>query len=110
MGYAKTALIIGVLASAGCAVKKDWVVSGGSRADATIKLSYEYSAFVVPQVDEAQAIERASERCKLWGYERAEPFGAVTRTCSAPGFSGGCNRWLVTKEYQCVGQGDGASD
>ena len=34
---------------AGCATAKNWSATGGSRADATVKLSYEYWAFEKPQ-------------------------------------------------------------
>ena len=33
---------------AGCAVNKDWVAAGGSRADGTVKLAYEYGEFQKP--------------------------------------------------------------
>lgn len=46
-------LITGLLISAfltGCAAPKNWAATGGSRADGTIKLSYEYGMFENPQV------------------------------------------------------------
>jgi len=70
-------LMLVVLAAGGCAVKKDWVSTGGSRADGTVKLSYEYGALEVPQLDEQQAIRLAIQRCQAWGYDRAEAFGGI---------------------------------
>ena len=90
---------------AGCATAKNWSATGGSRADATVKLSYEYGAFEKPQTNEMEALNLAISRCKTWGYTGAEAFGGVTQQCNAPGGMGGCNRWLVTKEYQCTGTG-----
>jgi len=97
--------VLGVFLVSGCAVQKDWVATGGSRADATVRLSYEYGAFESPQVSDAQADMLAAQRCKTWGYEGAEPFGGITQVCNLPDGLGGCNRWLVTKEFQCMGTG-----
>ena len=93
------------IALAGCATTKNWSATGGSRADATVKLSYEYGAFERPQVNEMEALNLATSRCKTWGYTGAEAFGGSTQVCNMPGGMGGCNRWLVTKEYQCTGTG-----
>jgi outer membrane lipoprotein SlyB len=99
-------LIIGLAISlSGCATTKNWSATGGSRADATVKLSYEYGAYETPQTNEIEALNLASSRCKTWGYTGAEAFGGVTQQCNAPGGLGGCARWLVTKEYQCTGTG-----
>ncbi len=92
--------------SGGCAVKKDWVATGGSRAGGTIKLSYEHGELESPQLDEQQAIRLAVQRCQAWGYDRAEAFGGTIKSCNSFAVydgSGGCSRWLVTKEYQCIG-------
>lgn len=86
----------------GCAAQKTMVPTGGSRADGTVKLSYEYGMFEAPKVDMAQGTVAANKRCGSWGYTGAEPFGGETRTCNSYG-GGGCNRWLVTVEFQCTG-------
>ena len=91
-----------ILSMMGCATTKDWVATGGSRADGTIKLSYEYGSFESPQLNEQQAVETAKKRCKAWGYGNAEAFGGVVKNCQAPSSMGGCDQWLVTKEYQCL--------
>lgn len=104
----KKALIMlaAVVLLAGCATQKEWSATGGSRADATVKLSYEYGEFEIPQLDEAQAQVLAEARCKTWGYTGAEAFGGVTRQCNGPGGFAACGRYLVTKEFQCTGRGD----
>jgi hypothetical protein len=99
--------ITAVLALAGCAANKNWSATGGSRADATVRLSYEYGAFEVPKVNEMEAQNLAAARCKTWGYTGAEAFGGQTQQCSMPGGMGGCSRFQVTKEYQCTGNGGG---
>ena len=41
-------LLVAVAAAvlvSGCATTKNWSATGGSRADATVRLSYEYGAF-----------------------------------------------------------------
>ena len=90
----------------GCATTKNWSATGGSRADATVRLSYEYGAFEKPQTSEMEAVNLATARCKTWGYTGAEAFGGVTRQCNMPGGMGGCNGWRVTKEFQCTGMGN----
>jgi len=85
----------------GCAIKKDWVATGGSRSDGTVKLSFEYKQFQQPVLDENQGQDVAGRRCRAWGYSRAEAFGGVISQCQFVG-AYGCSRWFVTKEYQCI--------
>lgn len=100
------AVATAALALSGCATSKSWSATGGSRADATVRLSYEYGAFEKPQTSEVEALNLAVSRCKTWGYTGAEAFGGVTQQCNMPGGMGGCQRWLVTKEFQCTGMGN----
>lgn len=87
----------------GCATRKDWTATGGSRSDGVIRLSYELGEFEKPQLSEQQAINLARQRCKAWGYSGTEAFGGLTRQCSQSGGFSGCTLWMVTKEYQCTG-------
>jgi hypothetical protein len=96
------AAILATVALAGCAVQTQMVPTGGSRADGTVKLSYDFGAFQVPKVDEAQGLAAATGRCKAWGYTGAEAFGGGTRTCTNASM-GSCNAFRVTVEYQCTG-------
>lgn len=97
---------LAALTLSGCATVKTWSATGGSRADATVRLSYEYGQFEQPQTNETEALNLAIARCKTWGYTGAEAFGGVTQQCNMPGGMGGCARFLVTKEYQCTGTGN----
>jgi len=94
-------LLVGVLS--GCAVNKEWIPTGGSRSDGTVRLAYEYGEFQVPKLSADQAMETARQRCAAWGYTGAEPFGGTVRTCSQ-GNAYGCNVFRVTAEFQCTGQ------
>jgi len=94
--------ILITLGISGCAAQKDWAATGGSRADGTIKLSYEYGMFENPQVSDQQGISIAKNRCSSWGYKDAEAFGGISKTCTQM-TSSGCSTWFVTKEYQCLG-------
>jgi len=85
-----------------CAAQKQMTPTGGSRADGTVKLTYEYGKFEQPQVDKAQGLRAAKAKCAAWGYSSAEPFGGSTKICTAPS-NNGCNAWQVTTEYQCIG-------
>jgi hypothetical protein len=96
-------LLVAALSVAGCATAKEWVATGGSRADGVVKLSYQYGLFERPQVSAQQGLELAKSRCTAWGYSGAEAFGGVIRVCNNYG-SSGCISWLVTAEYQCLGR------
>lgn len=98
----KAALILAVLLC-GCAVQKEWVPTGGSRADATVKMSFEYGGFEVPKVDNERADATARQKCAAWGYTDAQRFEGVERTCLASN-QYGCTYFRVTATYQCTGQ------
>lgn len=86
----------------GCAAPKNWSADGGSRADGTVRLAYEWGGFEVPKVDENQAIEVATQRCTAWGYTGAEAFGEGRGQCiSRDAF--GCASWRRVREFQCLG-------
>jgi len=91
-----------VLCSCAKTVNIAMVPTGGSRADGTVTLSYEYGANEKPQINMEQARASARERCKAWGYRDAQPFGGETRQCQAPS-QYGCLRWFVSSTWQCLG-------
>lgn len=92
-----------IIALSACAVQKTLVPTGGSKADGTVELSYEFGEFEKPQVDRAQGVHAAQQRCAAWGYEGAEPFGGQKSQCQQLGGMSGCMRTLVTVQYQCTG-------
>jgi hypothetical protein len=96
-----TSLILSISFLQGCAVQKELVPTGGSRADGIVKLSYEYGLFEAPQLNAQQGVNAAKQRCSSWGYKNAEAFGGSTKSCIMP-TNNGCNRWLVSIEYQCT--------
>ena len=96
-----TSLILSISFLQGCAVQKELVPTGGSRADGIVKLSYEYGLFEAPQLNAQQGVNAAKQRCSSWGYKNAEAFGGSTKSCIIP-TNNGCNRWLVSIEYQCT--------
>jgi hypothetical protein len=101
---------LALVASLGCArqVPKDWYAIGGSRADATVKLGFNYNPNTEkPDVSRQQADIIAETKCKTWGYTGAEPFGSVMQRCSNMSYSMYgpiCYQMEVTTEYQCTGQ------
>jgi len=99
------ALLLIAVGLTGCATQKEWVATGGSRADGTVRLSYDYGAFEVPQVDNQQGLDIARSRCIAWRYQDAEAFGGERRACNNM-TSSGCMGWIITREYQCLGKGD----
>lgn len=101
---AKYVLVI-LLAITGCAAQKELIPVGGSRADGTVQLAFEYGLFEVPKVDPQQGVNTATRRCSAWGYTGAEVFGGIMTACIQPSRNG-CVRWRATAEYQCIGTGD----
>jgi hypothetical protein len=95
--------LVSIAYLSGCAVQEQWAATGGSRADGTVQLAYEYGEFQEPEVDNAQGADLAATRCAVWGYTGSEEFGGVMRKCQAFGGYGNCLNWLVTKNYQCTG-------
>jgi hypothetical protein len=95
-------LVASTLLLSGCAVQKQLVPTGGSKADGTVKMSYSFGMFESPKVNVQQGAQAAAQRCAAWGYSGAEPFGGSTSVCSQPS-SSGCMETMVTMEYQCTG-------
>lgn len=75
-----------MLQVSGCATKKDWLVTGGSRADGVVRLSYESyesNEFQRPKVSKEQADQLATQKCQAWGYKGAESFGSQSVQCQS---------------------------
>src|SRR5271154_4429873 len=87
----------------GCATTEEFVATGGSRADGTVNLEYEYGMFQSPREDSDQGVTLAASTCAGWGYSGSQPFGGETQQCEAVNGYGNCVRWLVTRRYQCLG-------
>jgi len=109
MNLCKIAAIAAAIALSGCAVQKALTPTGGSRSDGVVRLSYTVSLFEKPVVDYEQGRTLARQRCAAWGYSDAEPFGGETQQCQQFNNYGNCVQALVTVEYQCTGQPDGAA-
>jgi hypothetical protein len=91
-----------LLGPLGCTTVKIPQPTGGSRADGTVQLAYEYGGFERPQVDWETANQIAADRCRAWGYSGAESFGGGVSQCTAYN-AYGCIRRFVTITYQCTG-------
>lgn len=99
----KLILIAAALFVSGCEKPVNLTPTGGSRADGTVSLSFEYGAFEKPVVDREAAQASASRACSGWGYTGSQPFGGATQKCQAFNGYGACMRYLVTVTYQCTG-------
>lgn len=84
-----------------CATPKEWNAIGGSRSDGVVKLGFEYRFGEAPVTDKQQGLDLAKKKCLAWGFKDAEAFGAFTEKCT--GNPNDCSNWLITKEYQCLG-------
>lgn len=106
MGKQIFSLLALILILNGCATVKTMQATGGSKADATIELSCQYTALEKPKVDWRQARRTATSKCQAWGYSAAEPFGSTMSQCTAYNGYGNCMKWLATAKYQCTNSGD----
>ena len=105
----KLALVITVVIIAGCSTVTRMAPTSGSRSDGIVKLSFEYGELDRIEINEADALRSARQRCAVWGYTDADPFEGFTRQCQRlGGLFGGCSHWFVTKEYQCTMGGQAA--
>lgn len=91
-----------LLLSAGCAVEKQLVPSGGSRSDGVVNLSFDHGALVSPKVDTQLSLSTATKTCVAWGYTSAQRFGEPTQRCVRFFDDGGCITYRVTVQYQCT--------
>lgn len=77
------------------------VATSGSKADATVTLTAEYS----PNGERphwGNALKVAKNRCGAWGYSGAEALGAIFQSCQLAN-NYGCTRYRETVTYQCTG-------
>ena len=79
-------------------------MTGGSRSDATLTMTYEYGLFERPEVQWRRGLESATRRCRAWGYNQAEFFDRGTQTCISTDTNGNCTDWRVTITAQCIGR------
>lgn len=98
-----------VTALSGCAVKKDFYAMGGSRADGTVDMAYDFKQFEQPVVNQEQALSIAQSKCRVWGYRDAEPFGGKTQNCYQMNGYGTCIAGQVIIKYQCHGEGNSSA-
>lgn len=86
----------------GCAVKKEWGSSGGSKADGVVELSYTYGGFEKPELDDEQGLQKAIKICNTWNYRSAQAFDFINTNCQSTTIYGDCSSAIVTKKYQCI--------
>lgn len=94
-----------ILILSGCATTKILQPINGSKADGTVTLGYESSAFENPQVDWDLAKATAKSRCMGWGYGDAEAFGGQQSRDTLCSPSGVCYGKEVYITYQCTKAG-----
>lgn len=99
-------LMLATALSSGCAVKKNFYATGGSRADGTVDMAYDFAQFEQPVVSLDQAQGIALQKCAVWGYRQAEAFGGQTTHCDQRDGWGNCVAGQVVVKYQCIGDLD----
>lgn len=100
----KITLFLCAFAVVGCASKRDFYAMSGSRADGTVNMAYDIKGpFDKPIVDMNQAVSIANQKCSVWGYKNAEPFGGKTEHCNQRNGFGDCVNGQMVIQYQCIG-------
>ena len=95
-------LFIAIILFSSCHVIKDLDVVGGSKADAIVKMTYEYYLFQKVTISSwEESNEKATNTCRLWGYSSAKRFEKPKKDCIGWG-KDGCHKWRVTWQYQCL--------
>jgi hypothetical protein len=97
------AAAVAALLLTSCATPVTPEATGGSRADGTVRVSFEYGYYEIPVVDWSNALSSAQKSCSAWGYSGAQKFGGQTQQCEQADAYGECMRTLVTVTYQCTG-------
>ncbi|SFI70317.1 YecR-like lipoprotein [Pseudomonas guineae] len=97
------ALVAVVATLSGCATKKDFYATGGSRADGSVDMAHDFAQFEKPVIDIAQAQSIAKSKCRVWGYSDAEAFGGKQLKCHQSNGYGTCIAGQVIYKYQCLG-------
>ena len=91
-----------------CAFKTDVPTAAQRKAAGIIVLSYESPNFASAQAEEQEGVNLATKKCVQLNYTAAEPQGHASKECSnkADYWSGRCNVWTVTRQYQCKNSAD----
>ncbi|WP_439156120.1 YecR family lipoprotein [Yoonia sp.] len=97
--------LIGFAILASCAepVVESPVATGGSRADASVEMSYQTGLYRPVTPNWEAALSSATQRCRAWGYSRADAFEGTSTTCNVYDAYLGCTQSTVTRTYQCLG-------
>ncbi len=100
----KSVLLLSILFLAGCAteVAKTPVATGGSRADASVEMSFDRGLFEAPVVDWTAAEQSALKRCRAWGYGNVSAFEGLRTQCQQYDPNFGCVLETITRTYQCT--------
>lgn len=85
----------------GCATTKTPVIMGGSNIDGIVDMVYEYTWLEKPKVNWDDANEKASEKCKSWGFQSSFPTGKQKEICREYDQKGTCMRTFTTAYFQC---------
>ncbi|HHR6067277.1 TPA: YecR family lipoprotein [Providencia alcalifaciens] len=75
---------------------------GGSKADGTVEMAYDVGAFETAKVDFNDAQNKATQKCKVWGYKKAEAFGGQKNNCLARNGFGNCMQSQIIVPFQCI--------
>ena len=90
-----------------CAFQTNALTVEQRRAAGIIVLSYESPNFASVQTEEEEGLALAAKKCAELKFSAVEPQGYATKVCSNQAdFTGRCNVWTVTRQYQCKNSAD----
>jgi hypothetical protein len=79
-----------------------WQLGKASRADAVITLTLDYDPKKGARFHPQRPQQLAVQKCAVWGYKGAQPFGQAQDACIARNRNG-CARKQLAMQYQCEG-------
>jgi hypothetical protein len=88
--------------SCSCETTRYLVISDGSKADGTITMMHPAGGWETSVVQWDDALVKAKDRCKEWGYTDARFFETYTRECTGYDQYGNCNYYNVFYKCQCI--------
>jgi hypothetical protein len=83
------------------------VAVAGSKADATVTLAAVMNPNLHDRANWSGASEEAAQRCRVWGFDGAEPLGAGFEQCVQYGSGILAGTCVATREqvtFQCTGE------
>lgn len=95
--------IVLALSLHGCTVDIYPNMAASHKSDGEVTFVYTYGGdLVTPRVHWEQAMEKASNKCREWGYESAALYEQGVKECLGFNSSGNCRSWQIKHRAYCT--------